>query len=354
VAGDGALTGQSPNRRFARAAGLEARAEISQQDVDRRRTQLWSLSVFVLLALSAAALFLAVGGDLLPDSFREGVINSYVIATLVGALALAFLIYAVEKEVNLRKLSHLLVDERQAIVEMEQLDRVKSDFVASVSHDLKTPLTTVLGAAKTLKKHDATLTREQRLQFVEMIERQGTKLLKLVEEVLETSRIESGTLKLRRERVDLRALGHQIISDLAASPLGTGRAIEWNGQPERPFAWGDPTALQQVMTNLVENALKYSESPARVALVVRELESEVVVQVTDQGQGIPGDRLDAIFDRFKQAGSTGDAAGFGLGLYIVKNLVDAQGGTVTVESTLGEGTVFTVRFPKRTAERAGD
>lgn len=178
--------------------------------------------------------------------------------------------------------------------------------------------------------------------------------MKLVEEVLATSRIESGTLKLCRELIDLRALGRQIISDLSVSSLGTGRTIDWDAHPERPTAWGDPTALQQVITNLIENALKYSDPPGRVALVVRELETEVVIQVTDEGEGIARDRLDTIFDRFKRAGSVADAGGFGLGLYIVKDLVGAQDGSVAVESTVGESTVFTVRLPKRADERTSE
>src|SRR5918992_2735167 len=118
--------------------------------VDRRRTQLWSTSLFVVTAITLVIALLSLGGDLLPDQLQFENLSSWVIVVLVGGLALAFLIYVLEKERSLRRLSRMLIEEREKISLLQETDRLKSDFVATVSHELKTPLTAIIGAAKTV------------------------------------------------------------------------------------------------------------------------------------------------------------------------------------------------------------
>jgi signal transduction histidine kinase len=250
--------------------------------------------------------------------------------------------------------ARLFEQERESVVRLEELDRLKSDFVATVSHELKTPLTAIIGSAQTLNRRRDRMNPEQQATLVAMIERQGNRLLRLVEDVLTTARIESRIPKLRRELVELRHLAQIVVEDLTHSDVGNGREITVRAEPDDPRVWGDFGAIQQVIQNLVENSLKYSDPPSRVEIHVSEGPTEAVIEVNDQGQGMSEEQIKLIFDRFHQidSSSTRDRGGFGLGLYIVKNLVEAHNGSVEVDSTPGEGSTFRVRLPKRTKDIA--
>ena len=121
-------------------------------------------------------------------------------------------------------------------------------------------------------------------------------------------------------------------------------------EPDRPHVWGDLGALQQIMSNLIENACKYSPPGTKVGIFITELETEAIVQVADRGQGMSEEEIATIFDRFQQVdqSSTRASGGVGLGLYIVNSLVQAHNGHIEVESVPGQGSTFTVHFPKRT------
>jgi signal transduction histidine kinase len=344
---------ETESLREARAAGLHRRA-LDLSAVDRRRTQLWGTSLFVVAAITVLVALLAIGPDFVPESLRLEELSTWVTLVLVGGLAMAFLIYVLEKERSLRKLSRLLVQEQEKIARLEEMDRTKSDFVAVVSHELKTPLTAIIGAAKTVGRRGGRMNEEQHAKFMDMIERQGTRLLRLVEDVLDTARLESGGSHLRREPVDLRELSESVIEDLSHTDVGHERDIVLLTYPARPQTWGDPTALQQILGNLVENALKYSKEGSKVVVEIRETNAESVLEVTDEGQGVSPEQIKTIFDRFRQADSESPrgTGGFGLGLYIVKNLVATHRGDVEVESEVGRGSTFRVRLPKRARDRA--
>lgn len=242
--------------------------------------------------------------------------------------------------------------ERETVARLEELDQLKSDFVASVSHELKTPLTAIIGAAKTVSRKGRDMDPEHHAQFMEMIERQGGKLLRLVEDVLTTSQIESGR-HMSRVLVNLETAAQEVIDELLHTDIGKGRNIEVRAEPDKPQIWGDLIALQQIMTNLVENSLKYSDEQSRVIVTVRETPEEGFLEVADEGVGISEEGLQVIFDRFHQvdSSSTRKVGGFGLGLFIVKQLVDAHGGDIDVKSSEGLGTTFTIHLPKRAADR---
>lgn len=242
--------------------------------------------------------------------------------------------------------------ERETVARLEELDQLKSDFVASVSHELKTPLTAIIGAAKTVNRKGNQMDPENHARFMEMIERQGGKLLRLVEDVLTTSQIESGRA-MKRVLVDLKAAAAEVIEELSAATVGRGRDVRLVAEPDKPQIWCDLIAMQQIMTNLIENALKYSGEQSRVIVTVKETTEAGILEVADNGVGISEEGLQVIFDRFHQvdSSSTRKVGGFGLGLFIVKQLVDAHGGDIDVTSTEGVGTTFTVRFPKRASDR---
>lgn len=242
--------------------------------------------------------------------------------------------------------------ERKTVARLEELDRMKSDFVATVSHELKTPLTAIIGAAKTLSKRGPSMNKDQQALFMDMIERQGNRLLRLVDDVLTAARMETGQQTMKREKLDLRSIAEAVKEELSLTAVGADRPIEIVCDPERPMVWGDRTGVQQMMVNLVENALKYSpiDKPVQIALV--EVSRETVFEVTDQGRGMDDQQLADIFERFRQLdqSSTRPVGGFGLGLYIVKNLVNGHQGEIEVESELGKGTTFRIRLPKRVTD----
>lgn len=249
---------------------------------------------------------------------------------------------------RLTELEAALAERDARIAELEELDKHKNDFVATVSHELRTPITAMIGAAKTLLRGGDQMSAEERASFLEMIERQGDRLLRLTRGVLAGAQVESGAAP-RREKVDLGALARDVADEL----LSTGRStheVEVNAEPEGASAWGDPTALRQIMSNLVENALKYSPEGSKVRVGVLDLSSETLLEVSDEGPGIDAGSVETIFERFKQMESS-RSGGFGLGLYIVKNLVEQHRGTIEVSGEAGAGTTFRVRLPKRAARR---
>jgi len=246
--------------------------------------------------------------------------------------------------------ARLFQAERETVARLKELDQLKSDFVATVSHELRTPLSAIIGAAKTVARRGPSMDAVQHQNFMSVISRQADRLLRLVQDVLNASRMESARPRLQRDMVDLRSLLEDLIDDLSHAKLGVGRTIVLATEPERPRTWGDYVALEQVCTNLLENALKYSDGAVNVT--VTETHAEVTIVVADAGRGIDPEQLGKIFERFGQVTPTLDrsAGGFGLGLFIVKNLVDAHNGCVEVESEVGVGTRFTVHLPRRTGD----
>jgi signal transduction histidine kinase len=236
--------------------------------------------------------------------------------------------------------------ERESVNRLADLDRLKTDFIATITHELKTPLTSLMGYATILRKRSADLAPEQREEFFNIMSRQGDRILRLIEELLHSSRIDAGAARLRREPLNLSA----IVKDVEAGLAGLARTHTLAFTvPDRDLGlFGDATALEHVLTNLVENALKYSEPGTTIRLSVEELESEVLISVKDHGQGIPPEDLPHIFERFRQADGRGRTrSSVGLGLYIVRSLVNAHGGRVWADSTEGVGTTFTIALPRR-------
>jgi signal transduction histidine kinase len=236
--------------------------------------------------------------------------------------------------------------ERESVARLVEIDRLKSEFIATITHELKTPLTSLLGYATILRKRAAELRPEQREELFAIMAQQGEKILRLIEELLQSSRIEAGQARLRREPLDLRAIVRDVEASLASLARGHVLAL---AVPEGDLGlYGDPLAIEHVLANLLENAIKYSPAGTTIRLEVEEDPGEVRLRVSDEGQGIDPEELPHIFERFRQANGSGRTrTSVGLGLYIVRSLVAAHGGRVWVESAPGRGTTFTVALPRR-------
>lgn len=244
--------------------------------------------------------------------------------------------------------------EHDTALRLAEVDKMKTDFLATISHELRTPLTSIIGCAKTIRGRYDTLDPDHRDEFLDMIVRQGQRLLEMVEEVLSASKIESGMTRARRERVDLVEVVNVSVGALRSTGVPNPIRVD---APASLIAFADPLAFEQVINNLLDNAVKYSKDPSSpIDVMVDVDEGESRITVKDSGVGIASSDLPDVFERFKQVdpSPTRRAGGVGLGLYIVKNLVEANGGRVVVESEEGKGTTFTVILPGRQEDRIGE
>jgi two-component system phosphate regulon sensor histidine kinase PhoR len=227
------------------------------------------------------------------------------------------------------------------VTQLKRADAVRRDFVANASHELRTPLTSIRGFAETLL--DGALSDERTAQrFVGHIGENARRLERLVEDLLELSRAESPDSKMELVRVDASAVAAQVVAGVEQRALEKRVALARELEPA--VASADPRALDQILLNLVDNAIKYSSEGGHVTVRVKEREGRVVIEVQDDGPGIPAAHLDRIYERFYRVdkGRSRDQGGTGLGLSIVKHLVQRMGGEVSVESRVGHGSVFRV------------
>jgi signal transduction histidine kinase len=246
------------------------------------------------------------------------------------------------------RLEILLEKEHHTVDELRELNRMKGEFVAVVSHELRTPVTALIGYAKTLRQPEFAGDTVLREEFLERMERQGDRLLRLVENLLTASRLESHRLELSISRVLFEDLVREVIEGLATE----ASRVHVSLPDDLPVLYTDRLLLARVLQNLIDNALKYSPDGSPCELEAQVEGDTLVFWVRDYGIGIPGDEVPRIFDRFYQvdSSSTRTFRGAGLGLSLVRDLSDHLGGRVEVQSLEGEGSRFTVRLPVRHPE----
>lgn len=242
-----------------------------------------------------------------------------------------------------RKLEELLESEHHTVDELRELNRMKGEFVAVVSHELRTPVTALLGYAKTLRQPAFAEDRGMREEFLERMERQGDRLVRLIENLLTASRIEAHELPLSLSRIVFADLVREVLEGLSPQDDRIRVAVP----PDLPALRTDRHLLGRVLSNLLDNALKYSPDGSPCELGARADRDHLVFWVQDHGVGIPPDELPRIFERFYQvdSSSTRTFRGAGLGLSLVRDLLDHIGGTIDVESAPGQGSRFTVTMP---------
>jgi signal transduction histidine kinase len=230
---------------------------------------------------------------------------------------------------------------------LAQEARHKDNFLATLAHELRNPLAPIRAAVTLWREHGGELTDDRRRWSVDVVARQVEHLSHLVDEILDVSRVTHGKIRLRRSVLDLRDVVDQAHEAVKASAQRHELRVEHEDAPL--FVDGDTTRLRQILVNIVENALRYTPAGAGIVVRTRREANDCIVEVCDEGVGIaPGD-LEAVFDLFHQNESaTGlGAAGLGLGLALVRKLVDLHGGTVSARSEgLGHGATFLVRLPR--------
>jgi signal transduction histidine kinase len=227
------------------------------------------------------------------------------------------------------------------------IEQVKSDFVAAVSHELRTPLTSIYGFAETLLRQDIPFGDEERRTFLGYIASESERLTEIVDQLLNVARLDAGDLKVELGRIDLGSVLSELVKTVEESGAMNGHRFEVDLPEETLAAEADPDKVRQVFNILVENALQYSPGGGTVILGARRNADRVEVRVVDQGIGIPAGERERIFRKFYRAESAArdGAAGTGLGLFIAKELVNAMGGRIWVDSTEGEGSSFSFELP---------
>ncbi|MDL1944800.1 HAMP domain-containing histidine kinase [Chloroflexi bacterium CFX2] len=225
--------------------------------------------------------------------------------------------------------------------------RSQRDFVANVSHELKTPLTSIQGFAQALLD-DTADTPEARKQAAQVIYDEATRMHRMALDLLDLARLESGTADLEMSDVDMRSLLQNVVEKFAPQADKAGVTLRVDVPNGLPAIVGDGDRLGQAFSNLVDNALKFTPSNGRVLLSAQEAGAGIEVSVADTGSGVPNEALPRLFDRFYQADPSragGGHHGAGLGLAIAKEIVEAHGGKIGVRSQVGIGTTFTIHLP---------
>ncbi len=233
------------------------------------------------------------------------------------------------------------------LTRLKQLERTRQEFVANVSHELRTPLSLIKGYAETLLD-GARENPEVATKFLQTIDRNAERLKLLIEDLLTISELESGRVQLNLQSVELRALVEKVMGDFKAKTDGK-KMLMTNGAGPELRVRADPDRLEQVLGNLIDNAIKYGRSEGSIAVQARSLdEGQVEVAVLDDGPGIPRESLERVFERFYRVDKarSREQGGTGLGLSIVKHIVQSHGGKVWATSELGHGASFFFTLPQ--------
>jgi two-component system NtrC family sensor kinase len=231
----------------------------------------------------------------------------------------------------------------QDITHLKELDRIKSEFVTTVSHDLRSPLTAILGYVELIGR--AGPVNEQQAEFIRRVRVSVEHITALISDLLDLGRIEAG-LDSAKEPVPLAALARYAVDGLRGVAETRGLNLETDLPDDLPLLAGDPIRLRQMIGNLIENAIKYTPQGGCVRVDAYADQDQVILRVHDTGRGISPADQPYLFDKFYRAGNvSGDTTGTGLGLSIVKSIVDQHHGRVWVESAIGKGSSFTVVLP---------
>jgi K+-sensing histidine kinase KdpD len=264
-----------------------------------------------------------------PNSFAEHEVE---LVSLLGRLAAS----AVQ---NIRAYE----SERRTVEELRRLSALRADFVSLVSHELRSPMAAVIGAARTLQVRWRELQPDQREAFLALIGDETARLASLVGDVLDTSRIDAGTFSYRFGDVDVGALVQESVATAAITQDEVPVQAEISAAV--PLIRGDAQRLRQVLGNLIDNAVKYSPAGSAVQVSVIGLNGNVTVSVRDEGSGIASSDQRLIFEKFGRVSGGNTKPGTGLGLYIARSIAEAHGGSLAVASAQGRGATFTLTLP---------
>ncbi len=255
------------------------------------------------------------------------------------------LLAAIGKEISIAVQNAQLYEEASSVRALKKLDALRTEFLANVSHELRTPLAVIKGSASSLLQPDVNFDEQAWRDFLQSIDKDADRLTRLVEDLLLMSRLESGALEVKKEPLHLAKIIEAVKDGL--DNLTVKHQLQIDIPVNLPQVMVDAIRIGEVLTNLVENAVKYSEEGSQITIQAHPNGSKIIVSVIDEGIGIPQELQQKVFDRFYQVAShkAGTRKGTGLGLSICRGLVEAHGGSIWVESTPEKGSKFSFSIP---------
>jgi len=242
-----------------------------------------------------------------------------------------------------------------------ELDRLKSEFVSTVSHELRTPLTTIKALTRLLMRDG--LDEMKRREYIDTISVECDRQIDLVLNLLDLSRIEGGVMRVTYERVDVREVVSSVVKSELRSAEKRSHDLRFEDAGSIPEVCADSKELRRVLSNIIENAIKYTPDGGRISLTAVKEDGQVAISVIDNGRGIPPEDMPFLFDKFHRGrparhseamrrASTdaefledADVSGVGLGLYLARNVMERMGGSISVQSEVGRGSQFELRLP---------
>lgn len=291
------------------------------------------------------------------DEAHLYILNAFAIQSAIAienARLYANLRQSMEEKLHL---SEELNEQQRERMALQEANRLKSEFVDMVSHELRNPLTTIRGYVQTMLNDNGAIAEDLRKEFYETIEAESDRMLNLINQMLDVSRLESGrALTLNRQPIQIKPLLEKLARSARYSPAWTPKhQLELVCPNDLPDILADGEKLQQILTNLLSNAVKYSPNGGKIQLSAGLNNGSLNLHVKDEGVGIGEEACQKLFNRFErlEREDINNISGTGLGLYLVKQLVDLHGGTVAVSSQINKGSTFSVCLPlspKETAE----
>lgn len=256
------------------------------------------------------------------------------------------------KELNVRLIEaeRLISIERQRANRkksiLDELNKLKSDFISNISHEFRTPLASIIGFSETIIS-DPEMTEENKIEFNNVILNEGKRLAKLINDILDISKIEGGKLELQKTQFDLTALMKELLVQKTVKAESIGISIITEFPDEEVMITADKERIAQVFTRLLNNAIKFNTKGGRIRVIIKTLFREIEVIISDTGIGIPEKDIPFLFQKFYRVSRPGtEIPGTGLGLVFVKQIVDLHKGFITVQSESGKGTTFAIKLPK--------
>jgi signal transduction histidine kinase len=321
--------------RLTRETDLAVRASLAEATHLEQRTWTW-----IMLGLGAAVVLALAGSGLVASRMTRSLRRLSVATRALADGSFKVPLTAVDRD----EVGELARSFNAMARQLRQVDEMKEEFFATISHDLKSPLSSVAEAAYLLRDEVAGSLSPRQQRLVSIISASSDRILGLVNRLLDLSRLRAGVLPLQSRPVNLATVSGRAVEELRPQAETADVVLEHECHGADFVLEGDEERLGEVVINLGANAIRFTPRGGAVRIRVRDAGSEVTLEVEDTGAGIPADALPGIFERYQQARR--DRGGSGLGLAIVRGVVEAHGGRVAVESAEGKGTRFTVSLPR--------
>lgn len=270
---------------------------------------------------------------------------------------------ACEKKMLLER-NKCLIEKQASLIErihtsykkLRELDQLKADFLVTISHELLTPLTSIKALTYNLLRGILGEVDPKKREYLELIKEDADRLEEILKDILNFSKLEAGKITIKKEALDVGLLISKVVRSMRPVAQAKGITLEENSKNSVPMVMADRHRIEEILANLVINAIKFTNSGGRISVQAASADGNVTVKVQDTGIGISRDHLDKIFTRFTQLNREAGpgSQGVGLGLAIVKKLMDLHEGKIWVESELGEGTAITFSLPKQMHQNLGE